>query len=82
MVTKKHHCLSELLVHHEFEELNARVLAVISNYKVLGDLTHKFNIPFHYRLPADRPREAHETEVLAVLTRYQILWCWPSTYAF
>jgi formyltetrahydrofolate deformylase len=71
MATKEHHCLSELLVRHEFGELNARVLAVISNYEVLGDLTRKFNIPFHYLPHADRTREAHEAEVLAVLAHYQ-----------
>ena len=71
MATKEHHCLSELLVRHEFGELNARVLAVISNYELLGDLTRKFNIPFHYLPHADRTREAHEAEVLAVLAQYQ-----------
>ncbi|MFC6223414.1 formyltetrahydrofolate deformylase [Hymenobacter artigasi] len=71
MATKEHHCLSELLVRHEFGELNARVLAVISNYEVLGDLTRKFNIPFYYLPHADRSREAHEAEVLAVLAQYQ-----------
>ena len=71
MATKEHHCLSELLVRHEFGELNARVLAVISNYEVLGDLTRKFNLPFHYLPHADRSREAHEAEVLAVLAQYQ-----------
>ncbi|MFD2717194.1 formyltetrahydrofolate deformylase [Hymenobacter monticola] len=71
MATKEHHCLSELLVRHEFGELNARVLAVISNYEVLGDLTRKFSLPFHYLPHADRTREAHEAEVLAVLAQYQ-----------
>lgn len=71
MATKEHHCLSELLVRHEFGELNARVLAVISNYEVLGNLTRKFNVPFHYLPHADRTREAHEAEVLAVLAQYQ-----------
>ncbi|MGY3087649.1 formyltetrahydrofolate deformylase [Hymenobacter sp. UYAg731] len=71
MATREHHCLSELLVRHEFGELNARVLAIISNYEVLGDLTRKFNLPFHYLPHADRSRETHEAEVLAVLARYQ-----------
>jgi formyltetrahydrofolate deformylase len=47
------------------------VLSVISNYEVLGDLTRKFNIPFHYLPHADRSREAHEAEALAVLAQYQ-----------
>lgn len=71
LVTKEHHCLSELLVRHEFGELNARVRAVVSNHEVLGDLTRKFNLPFHYVPHAGRSREAHEAEVLAVLARYQ-----------
>ena len=71
LVTKEHHCLSELLVRHEFGELNARVRAVVSNHEVLGDLTRKFDLPFHYVPHAGRSREAHETEVLAVLARYQ-----------
>jgi formyltetrahydrofolate deformylase len=71
MATKEHHCLSELLVRHEFGELNARVLAVVSNYEVLGDLARKFNLPFHYLPHTDRTRETHEAEVLAVLAQYQ-----------
>ncbi len=71
MATKEHHCLSELLVRHEFGELNARVQAVVSNYEVLGDLARKFNLPFHYLPHTGRTRETHEAEVLAVLAHYQ-----------
>lgn len=71
LATKEHHCLSELLVRHEFGELNARILAVVSNHEVLGDLTRKFNLPFHYLPHAGRSRETHEAEVLDVLAHYQ-----------
>ena len=71
MATKEHHCLSELLVRHEFGELNARVLAVVSNHEVLGDLTRKFNLPFHHVPHTGRSRETHEAEVLAVLAQYK-----------
>ena len=71
MATKEHHCLSELLVRHAFGELNARVLAVISNYEVLGDLTRRFDIPFHFIPHQAKTREAHEAEVLAALTPYR-----------
>lgn len=70
LVTKEHHCLSELLVRHAFGELNAAILAVISNHEVLGELTRKFDLPFHYLPHEGRSREAHETEVLALLARY------------
>ncbi|GAA4021819.1 formyltetrahydrofolate deformylase [Hymenobacter glaciei] len=71
MATKEHHCLSELLVRHAFGELNARVLAVISNYEVLGDLARRFDIPFHFIPHQDKTREAHEAEVLAALAQYR-----------
>jgi formyltetrahydrofolate deformylase len=71
MATKEHHCLSELLVRNAFGELNARVLAVISNYEVLGDLTRRFDIPFHFISHQGITREAHEAAVLATLAQYQ-----------
>ena len=71
MATKEHHCLSELLVRHAFGELNARVLAVISNYEVLGGLTRRFDIPFHFISHQGKTREAHEAEVLAALAPYR-----------
>ena len=71
MATKEHHCLSELLVRHAFGELNARVRAVISNYEVLGDLTRRFDIPFHFLPHQDISREAHEAAVLVTLAQYR-----------
>jgi formyltetrahydrofolate deformylase len=35
LVTKEHHCLGELLVRNQFDELNASVLAVIGNHNDL-----------------------------------------------
>jgi formyltetrahydrofolate deformylase len=70
LVTKEHHCLSELLVRHAFGELNANILGVISNHEVLGELTRKFDLPFHYLPHEGRSRAAHEAEVLALLAAY------------
>ena len=70
LVTKEQHCLSELLVRHAFGELNARIQAVVSNHEVLGELTGKFGIPFHYLPHEGCSREAHEAEVLALLAGY------------
>jgi len=70
LVTKEHHCLSELLVRHAFGELNANIRAVIGNHEVLGELTRKFDLPFHYLPHEGRSRETHEAEVLAVLASY------------
>ncbi|MGI4740650.1 MAG: formyltetrahydrofolate deformylase [Janthinobacterium lividum] len=70
LVTKEHHCLSELLVRHAFGELNANIRAVISNHEVLGELTRRFDLPFHYLPHVGRSREQHEAEVLAQLAVY------------
>jgi len=70
LATKEHHCLSDLLIRHAFNELNANILAVISNYTVLEELTQKFNIPFHYISHEDKSREAHEAELLEAVQQY------------
>jgi formyltetrahydrofolate deformylase len=70
LATKEHHCLSELLVRHAFGELNANILAVISNHEVLGELTRKFDLPFHYLPHEGRSRAQHEAEILARLATY------------
>ncbi|OUJ71777.1 formyltetrahydrofolate deformylase [Hymenobacter crusticola] len=71
LVTKEHHCLSDLLIRHAFQELNARILAVISNHDVLADLTQKFAIPFHYISHEGKSREVHEAEVTQAIQQYQ-----------
>lgn len=48
LATKEHHCLGDLLLRYHFNELNARILAVISNHEILKELTDKFEIPFHF----------------------------------
>lgn len=70
LATKEHHCLGDLLIRHHFNELNANILAIISNHEILQSLTEKFDIPFH-RIPhEDKSREAHEAEVLAMIQAY------------
>jgi len=70
LVTKEHHCLGDLLIRHAFQELNARILAVISNHDVLADLTKKFDVPFHYISHEGKSREAHEAEVMQAIQAY------------
>jgi len=70
LVTKEYHCLSYLLTRHKFDDLNANILAVISNYSNLQELTEKFDIPFYHVDHADLSREDHEEEILHILQRY------------
>jgi formyltetrahydrofolate deformylase len=71
MVTKEHHCLSELLIRYTFDELDADVLAVVSNYNTLQPLVSKFGIPFHYVSHEGKTREEHEEAILRTLAIYE-----------
>jgi len=70
-VTKEHHCLGELLIRYAFDELDANIQAVISNYNTLQPLVSKFGIPFHYVSHEHRTRQDHEGAILRTLEVYQ-----------
>lgn len=68
--TKEHHCLSEILIRYMFGEINADVLAVISNHNILQPFVSKFGIPFHYIDAEGKTREEHEAAILKTLDIY------------
>ncbi|CAG5011682.1 Formyltetrahydrofolate deformylase [Dyadobacter sp. CECT 9275] len=70
-VTKEHHCLGELLIRYAFDELDATILAVISNYNTLQPLVGKFGIPFHFISHENKSREEHEEAILRTLDVYR-----------
>ncbi|HEX4911926.1 MAG TPA: formyltetrahydrofolate deformylase [Permianibacter sp.] len=76
LATKEHHCLAELLVRHAFGELGAELVAVVSNYDLLAELTGKFGVPYHH-VSHDGPskeglsREQHEAALFEQVDRYQ-----------
>jgi formyltetrahydrofolate deformylase len=70
LATKEPHCLGDLLIRHEFGDLGARILAVISNHQTLAALVAKFKIPFHYLGHEGLEREAHEAAVLNEIDCY------------
>jgi formyltetrahydrofolate deformylase len=71
LATKEHHCLSELLIRYNFDELDANILAVLSNYNSLQPFVSKFSIPFHFVSHEHRTREDHEDAILRTLEIYQ-----------
>jgi len=71
MVTKEHHCLGDLLIRHAFNELNADILAVVSNYDTLEPLVSKFGIPFHHVSHDALSRDEHEAVIQQILSSYQ-----------
>lgn len=71
LCTKEHHCLSDLLTRYHFGELDANILAVISNYDVLQPFVAKFGLPFHHVPDSGLTREQHEENLLNVLKGYE-----------
>lgn len=70
LCTKENHCLGDLLIRYDSGELNADILAVISNYEDLSPLVQKFNIPFICVSSEGLTREEHEEKVLEELKNY------------
>lgn len=71
LVTKEHHCISDLLTRFYFKEMNINILAVIANHNVLQKYVEKFDIPFHCISHEAKDRPTHEHEVLAKIAEYQ-----------
>jgi formyltetrahydrofolate deformylase len=66
MVSKEPHCLGDLLLRHQTGELNARILAVLSQHETCRDLTSRFDIPFQC-ITVVKDRDEHERQVLAAV---------------
>lgn len=60
MGTKETHCLGDILLKHYSDDLNANILAIVSNHNELADLSQKFNIPFHCVSHEGLNRAEHE----------------------
>jgi len=71
LVAKEHHCLSDLLVRHYFNELHAEVKAIVGNHDTLRPFAEKFDIPFHYISNIDKDRTAFEQEIIATVIQYK-----------
>lgn len=72
MGTKETHCLGDILLKHDSDDLNANILAIVSNYEDLRSLSEKFNIPYHCVSHEGLNRAEHEAKVLEVLAGYSV----------
>ena len=70
MATKEMHALGDILIRHEAGELEANILAVISNYDELESLVNKFDIPYITVSHIGLDREEHEAKVMTELSNY------------
>ena len=71
MATKEMHALGDILIRHEAGELDANILAVISNYDELESLVSKFEIPYVTISHENLGRAEHETKILECLAEYK-----------
>jgi formyltetrahydrofolate deformylase len=67
MATKEPHCLGDLLLRHAYDELPARITAVLSNYDTLAPLVGQFGIPFRHVSHQGCDRDGHEAALLREL---------------
>lgn len=69
LVTKEHHCLSDLLVRYYFNELHANIKAVIGNHDTLRPFAEKFNIPFVHISHENVEREEFERQMMSAIVQ-------------
>ncbi|MGB4902150.1 MAG: formyltetrahydrofolate deformylase [Saprospiraceae bacterium] len=63
LVTKEHHCLTDLLVRHHFNELHADIIGVIGNYRELEPFCAMLGIPFYLVSHAEKSKSDFEKEL-------------------
>ncbi len=70
MATKELHALGDILIRHESGELEANILAVVSNYDKLESLVSKFDIPYITISHENLEREEHEKKIIDVIDSF------------
>lgn len=70
MATKEIHALGDILIRHEEGELEANILAVISNYDSLQSLVEKFNISYITVSHENLSREEHEQKIIQTINSF------------
>jgi len=73
MVTKELHALGDILIRHEAGELDANILAVISNYDKLESLVTKFDIPYITISHEGLERAEHESKIIETINKFEEL---------
>ncbi len=71
MATKEMHALGDILIRHEAGELEANILAVISNYSDLESLVGKFDIPYITISHENLGRSEHESKIIECIDGYE-----------
>jgi formyltetrahydrofolate deformylase len=71
MATKELHALGDILIRHESGELEANILAVVSNYDALESVVSKFDIPYVTISHEGIERAEHETKIIECINSFE-----------
>jgi formyltetrahydrofolate deformylase len=71
MATKELHALGDILIRHEAGELDANILAVVSNYDTLESLVTKFDIPYITVSHEGLERLEHEQKIIECIDSFK-----------
>lgn len=71
MATKELHALGDILIRHEAGELEANILAVVSNYDKLESLVTKFDIPYVAISHEGLERSEHENRIIECINSFE-----------
>jgi formyltetrahydrofolate deformylase len=71
MATKEIHALGDILIRHEAGELEANIVAVISNYDNLEPFVSKFNIPYITVSHEGLERQEHENKIIEAINSFE-----------
>lgn len=70
LVTKEHHCLSDLLIRHHYQTLGMRIECVIGNHLVLKELCDRFGVPFFHVSHEEKSKIDFENELQTILKKF------------
>ena len=72
MVSKYDHCLYDLLLRHQYGELESEVALIISNHLDLENVATHFNVPYFYIKRDKSNREEADKKALDILKSHNI----------
>ena len=70
LVTKEHHCLSDLLIRHHFQTAGMKIECVIGNHESLKELCSRFDVPFFHISHEEKSKDVFEKELLEKLSHF------------
>ncbi len=72
MVSKYDHCLYDLLLRHQYGEINADFALIVSNHRTLEPIAETFAVPFFYVPVTPQTKEEAEARVLDLFQAHHV----------